>query len=219
MGSRSLEVNLSTSKEVQENRMMARTKQTARKSTGGKAPRKQLATKAARKSAPATGGVKKPHRYRPGTVALREIRRYQKSTELLLRKLPFQRLVREIAQDFKTDLRFQSSAVMALQEASEAYLVGLMEDTNLCAIHAKRVTIILPGFTSRLHPWSPEIWPRGARARTGLPLPRRASLRPPTATTKPASGPRCERRHGPCSPRSRRRTPGWSWRYSMSRLA
>ncbi|CAB0001066.1 unnamed protein product [Nesidiocoris tenuis] len=123
-------------------RKMARTKQTARKSTGGKAPRKQLATKAARKSAPATGGVKKPHRYRPGTVALREIRRYQKSTELLIRKLPFQRLVREIAQDFKTDLRFQSSAVMALQEASEAYLVGLFEDTNLCAIHAKRVTIM-----------------------------------------------------------------------------
>ncbi|XP_040105823.1 uncharacterized protein LOC120870264 [Oryx dammah] len=122
--------------------VMARTKQTARKSTGGKAPRKQLATKAARKSAPATGGVKKPHRYRPGTVALREIRRYQKSTELLIRKLPFQRLVREIAQDFKTDLRFQSSAVMALQEACEAYLVGLFEDTNLCAIHAKRVTIM-----------------------------------------------------------------------------
>uniref|UniRef100_A0A8D0R6L8 Core Histone H2A/H2B/H3 domain-containing protein n=1 Tax=Sus scrofa TaxID=9823 RepID=A0A8D0R6L8_PIG len=144
---------------------MARTKQTARKSTGGRAPRKQLATKAAPKSAPATGGVKKPHRYRPGTVALREIRRYQggvkkthryrpgtvalreirryqKSTELLIRKLPFQRLVREIAQDFKTDLRFQSSAVMALQEACEAYLVGLFEDTNLCAIHAKRVTIM-----------------------------------------------------------------------------
>ncbi|AES59636.1 core histone H2A/H2B/H3/H4 [Medicago truncatula] len=82
---------------------MARTKQTARKSTGGKAPRKQLATKAARKSAPTTGGVKKPHRYRPGTVALREIRKYQKSTELLIRKLPFQRLVREIAQDFKVN--------------------------------------------------------------------------------------------------------------------
>merc|ERR1712098_688004 len=89
-----------------------------------------------------TGGVKKPHRYKPGTVALREIRRYQKSTELLIRKLPFQRLVREIAQDSKSDLRFQSSAVMALQEASEAYLVGLFEDTNLCAIHAKRVTIM-----------------------------------------------------------------------------
>ena len=137
-----------------------------------RAPRKQLATKAARKSAPATGGVKKPHReyprarllprpadkagclththihtphpagYRPGTVALREIRRYQKSTELLIRKLPFQRLVREIAQEFKTDLRFQGSAVLALQEAAEAYLVGLFEDTNLCAIHAKRVTIM-----------------------------------------------------------------------------
>ena len=124
------------------NETMARTKQTARKSTGGKAPRKQLATKAARKSAPATGGVKKPHRYRPGTVALREIRRYQKSTELLIRKLPFQRLVREIAQDFKTDLRFQGSAVLALQESAEAYLVGLFEDTNLAAIHAKRVTIM-----------------------------------------------------------------------------
>lgn len=108
--------------------------------------------------------------HRPGTVALREIRRYQKSTELLIRKLPFQRLVREIAQDFKTDLRFQSAAIGALQvwhhltthtililahvsvctfdsvlfiqEASEAYLVGLFEDTNLCAIHAKRVTIM-----------------------------------------------------------------------------
>ena len=122
--------------------VMARTKQTARKSTGGKAPRKQLAAKAARKTAPAPQGVKKPHRYRPGTVALREIRRYQKSTDLLIRKLPFQRLVREIAQDFKTDLRFQSSAIAALQEASEAYLVGLFEDTNLCAIHAKRVTIM-----------------------------------------------------------------------------
>lgn len=121
---------------------MARTKQTARKSTGGKAPRKHVASKAARKSAVASGGIKKPHRFRPGTVALREIRRYQKSTELLIRKLPFQRLVREIAQDFKTDLRFQASAVMALQEASEAYLVGLFEDSNLCAIHAKRVTIM-----------------------------------------------------------------------------
>ncbi|XP_017318416.1 histone H3.3A-like [Ictalurus punctatus] len=121
---------------------MARTKQSVRESTGGKAPRKQLATKAARKSAPATGGVKKPHRYSPGTVALREIRRYQRSTELFIRKLPFQRLVREIVQDFKPDLRFQSAAIGALQEASEAYLVGLCEDTNLCAIYAKRVTIM-----------------------------------------------------------------------------
>jgi histone H3 len=124
---------------------MARTKQTARVSTGGKAPRKALALKAARKaqhkSTPGNGGAKKPHRYRPGTVALREIRKYQKSTELLLRKLPFQRLVREIAQDFKSDIRFQSQALMAIQEACENYLVLLFEDTNLCAIHAKRVTI------------------------------------------------------------------------------
>ncbi len=109
---------------------------------GGAAPRQQLAANAARKSAPSTGGVKKPHRYRPGTVALREIRRYQKSTELLIRKRPFQKLVREVAQDFKADLRFQSHAIMALQEASEAYLVSLFEDTNLCAMHAKRVTIM-----------------------------------------------------------------------------
>ena len=93
----------------------------------------------AQKSTPAAaeGGVKKPHRYRLGTVALRVIRRYQKSTEMLIRKLPFQHLVREIAQDFKTDLRFQSAAIMAMQEASEAYLVGLFKDSNLCAIHAK----------------------------------------------------------------------------------
>ncbi|MCE5166456.1 5-hydroxytryptamine receptor 2A [Datura stramonium] len=122
---------------------MARTKQTAYKSTGVRLIiRKQPATNAARKSAPATGGERKPHRFKPGTVALREIRKYQKSTELLIRKLPFQRLVKEIAQDFKTDLRFQGGAVAALQEAAEAYLVGLFEDTNLCAIHAKRVTIM-----------------------------------------------------------------------------
>ena len=123
---------------------MARTKQTARKSTGAKAPRKALAGIVPGKSAiKSAGGIKKPHRYRPGTVALREIRRYQKSTDLLIRKLPFQRLVREVAQDFKTDLRFQSSAIGALQEAAEAYLVGLFEDVNLCAIHAKRVTIMV----------------------------------------------------------------------------
>jgi histone H3 len=75
-------------------------------------------------------------------VALREIRKYQKSTDLLIRKLPFQRLVREIASEYKNDLRFQSSAVLALQEAAEAYMIGLFEDTNLCAIHGKRVTIM-----------------------------------------------------------------------------
>merc|ERR1719158_1754937 len=128
---------------------MARTKQTARQrqQTGSKAPRKALANKAARKQAVNEStnnqkSIKKPHRFRPGTVALREIRKYQKSTELLIRKLPFQRLVREVASDFQMDLRFQSQAVLALQEAAKAYLVGLFEDTNLCAIHAKRVTIM-----------------------------------------------------------------------------
>ncbi|KAF8076493.1 histone-fold-containing protein, partial [Lyophyllum atratum] len=93
---------------------------------------------------------KKPHRFRPGTVALREIRKYQKSTDLLIRRLPFSRLVREVALDMVTDendytesgLRWQSSAILALQEATEAYLVHLFEDANLCAIHAKRVTIM-----------------------------------------------------------------------------
>jgi len=128
---------------------MARTKQTATKRTGGaadvrhKVVRQQLAAQAARRSLPSTGGVKKPHRYRPGTVALREIRHYQKSTELVIRKQPFQRLVREVTRDtMKKDYRFQSHAIMALHEASEAYLVSLFEDTNLCAIHAKRVTIM-----------------------------------------------------------------------------
>ncbi|CAG2116021.1 unnamed protein product [Medioppia subpectinata] len=88
------------------------------------------------------GGVMRPHRYRPGTIALREIRRYQRSTELLVPRLPFQRLVREIAADLKNDLKFQSAALSCLQEAAEAYIVGLFEDTNLCAIHARRVTIM-----------------------------------------------------------------------------
>ncbi|KAK7115482.1 hypothetical protein V1264_001339 [Littorina saxatilis] len=124
--------------------MMARTKHTAFKSTRGKIPpRKQLTAKTHRrpKSMSATGGVKKPHRYRPGAVALREIRRYQKSTELLIPKLSFQRLVREIVQNFKVELRFQSGTLLALQGACEAYLVSLFADTNLCAIHARRVTI------------------------------------------------------------------------------
>ena len=84
----------------------------------------------------------KPHRYRAGTVALQDIRHFQKTSALLIRKLPFQRLVREIAQDFKTDLRFQSAAILCLQEAAEAYLVRLFDDANLCAIHARRVTIM-----------------------------------------------------------------------------
>ena len=122
---------------------MTRTKHTARKSTSGKAPRKAVASKGTpRKKQPEQSGEKKVRRYHPGTVALREIDRYQKTTELLIRRMPFQRLIREIAQDFKTELRFQASALLALQEASEAYLVALFEDSNLCAIHAKRITIM-----------------------------------------------------------------------------
>ena len=125
---------------------MARTKQTARKSTGGIRPRQHLTTKAARKSAPITGGVKKARRYRPGTVALREIRRYQKSTELLIRKAPFQRLVREVLQDVKSDIRLTASSVEAIQNAAEAYLVSIFEDANLCAVHARRVTVMPKDF-------------------------------------------------------------------------
>ncbi len=93
-------------------------------------------------------GIKKkaPHRFRPGTVALREIRRYQKSTDMLLARAPFQRLVKEIAQGsatgYRDELRFQACAVAALQEAAESYLVSMFEDSNLCAIHAGRVTIM-----------------------------------------------------------------------------
>ena len=131
---------------------MARTKQTATRSgTGGKVPHKQLMhvgkTNKASKTLAGASELKKPHRFRPGTVALREIRKYQRSTELLLPRLPFQRVVREIAQrvaptGLEDELRFQAAALAALQEASEAYLVGLFEDTNLCAIHARRVTIL-----------------------------------------------------------------------------
>ena len=79
---------------------------------------------------------------RRGDKALREIRKMQRTTDLLIRKLPFQRLVREISNDFEAELRFQTTALHALQEASESHLVGIFEDTNLCAIHSKRVTIM-----------------------------------------------------------------------------
>jgi histone H3 len=124
---------------------MARTKQTARKSTGGKAPRKQLATKAAKKTSTqvhAVASVKRPHRFKAGTVAMREIRKYQKTTDLLIRKLPFQRLVREVASQYKSDVRFQSSSILAIQESLENYLIGLFEDGSRCALHAKRVTLM-----------------------------------------------------------------------------
>ena len=119
-----------------------RTKRTAPRSTGGLAPRKQLATKAARKSAPASAGIRKKRRYRPGTVAIREIRRYQNSASLLVPKLNFRRLVQEFSQELKSDLRLRGSAVLGFQEAAEALLVETFEHTNLCAIHAKRVTIM-----------------------------------------------------------------------------
>jgi len=138
---------------------MARTKQTARKSTGGKAPRlnhrPQLQSGRAMKTpskstptfkksmAPASRRVKK--RFRPGTVALKEIRKYQRTAELLIPAAPFRRLVRQIVQELgamQGEARWHLNALLALQEATEAYLVGLMEDTNLCALHAKRVTIM-----------------------------------------------------------------------------
>ena len=122
---------------------MARTKQTAKRQTGLGGEKVQSLS-AAKKVAAARRKAegKKPHRYRPGTVALREIRRYQRSTELLIRQAPFRRLVRELVQDLKQDFRIAAQAFKALQEAAEAYLVGLFEDVNLCAIQAKRVTII-----------------------------------------------------------------------------
>jgi hypothetical protein len=107
------------SKKQKKKNTMARTKQTARRSTGGKAPRKQLATKVARKSAKATAPeTNKPHRYRPGTVALREIRKYQKSTDLLLRKAPFQRLVREVCDDIEKGKRKYDKG---FEKANKAY--------------------------------------------------------------------------------------------------
>lgn len=122
------------------------------KSVGGKMPRedvqpprKKAVFRSHTKDSPKkkhSGKTGHPHRYRPGTVALKEIRKYQKSTELLIDRLPFQRLVRDVTEGIKSGIKFQSQAIFALQEAAEAFLVGLFEDTNLCAIHAKRVTVM-----------------------------------------------------------------------------
>ena len=117
---------------------MARTKSPSTKRRTNP-PAKKVPRHVPRARAPTT--TPRPFRFRPGTRAKIEIRQLRRSTELLIRRLPFQRLVREIAQDFKRDLRFQPAAFSALQEASEAYLVSLFEDANLLAIHAKRVTI------------------------------------------------------------------------------
>lgn len=117
------------------------------KMSGKKAPRKHLASKTVAGSTLAPGGVKKKHRFKPGTVALREIRKYQRTTELLIKKLPFARLVKEICDDlcnmsaFPNGPRMESAARMCLQESTEAYLVGLFEDTNLETIHRKRITV------------------------------------------------------------------------------
>jgi histone H3 len=127
---------------------IASQKQTAIK----KGPRKAIASRVAHKSGIVgaklakkqlneNGAMKKTFRWRPGTVALREVRKLQKSTESLIAKAPFRRLVREVAEaKFKTGLRFASTALDAIQEATEAYVVNLLEDANLCALHANRVT-------------------------------------------------------------------------------
>lgn len=125
---------------------MARTKQTAKKSVGGKAPRKQLATKAARKTAPASGSEasqKRPARFRPGSVALKEIRKYQKSTDHLMRKLTFQRLVRSIAASIRSEFRFRSIVMHCLQEVIESFITSLFEESNQFALHAKRMTVMV----------------------------------------------------------------------------
>jgi histone H3 len=122
---------------------MPHVKQTAQKSTGGKPPCLHLATKAAQESTQQIGGMKKPYRYCPGTVALRETHKFQTTTNLLIRKAPFQRLIRELAQKIgKSDLRMQSTAVLALQEAADAFMIDVFSDTNLCMIHGKPVTIM-----------------------------------------------------------------------------
>ena len=136
--------------DVQERR--APTKPTTKKMPlGGKQPHKHISHKTLRLKT-TTGGIKKPHRYCPRLVALREIRRYQQSTESLIRRTPFNKLIKEISQEYwicpdgpgtpSVQVRFQSTALAALQEAAENYLVGLFEDVNLLAVHAKRVTIM-----------------------------------------------------------------------------
>ena len=119
----------------------------ARKTVSAKAARKTLPLN--RRSAPATGGVKKPHRYRPGTVALREIRRYQKTTNLLIPKICYQRFLREISSDPNKcsqpsdgPFRWQGSAILATQTVAEDYLTVQLEDANVCALHSKRVTVM-----------------------------------------------------------------------------
>jgi histone H3 len=136
---------------------MARTKQTARKSTGGAIPHYHLATKSSQATAQKGIAVRKPHRWRPGMVAPREIQKFQKNTDLLIRKAPFQHLVRKIALKFgKSNLQMQSTAVRALQKAVGYFMVDVFSNTNLCAMHGKHVTIMKKGYgSSLLHPRDP----------------------------------------------------------------
>ena len=117
---------------------MARTKNNQTKRFTPGAPAQKVPRHPPRKT---TAGASRPHRYRPGTRVLLEIRRLQRSTDLIIKRLPFERLVRDIASEFMSNPRFQRVTILALQEASEAYSVKLFEDTNLLAIHAKRITI------------------------------------------------------------------------------
>jgi histone H3 len=119
---------------------MARVKQTTRKSTRGAPPDFHLATKAAGVATKKAIAMRKPHRWRPGTVALREIRKFQKTTDLLIRKAPFQHLVQEVVEQVsrKSDLQMQSTAVLALHEAAEYFMVDVFYNTNLCGLHGKR---------------------------------------------------------------------------------
>jgi len=118
---------------------MARSKQNPRKDKFSVViARRKMARERCREMKP---GNKKPRRFRPGTKALRDIRRYQRSTEMLIRKAPFQRLVKQCSHELSVKYRWQGTALLAMQEAAEAFLVSVFEDANLCALHAKRVTL------------------------------------------------------------------------------
>ena len=130
---------------------MARTKKTTVRKSEGRKSEGVKHFKPPQKRA--IGGLKQPHKFRPGTVALREIRKFQMSTELLIRKLPFMRLVREILQEIRMDMCLIPATVLVIQEAAEAFLICLFEDTNLCAIHAKCMTIIPKDMKLALRIW------------------------------------------------------------------
>ena len=136
--------------DVQERRVPSKPT-TKRIPNGRKQPHKHILHKTLKWKS-TTGGIKKPHRYHPGLLALREIQRYQQSTKNLIRRTPFNKLIKEISQEYRicpegpgtpsVQVRFQSTALAALQEATENFLIGLFEDVNLLAIHAKRVTVM-----------------------------------------------------------------------------